>query len=930
MIFILKVIKKNHLSYFKKLRWVIFLFYTITIAQNTTKLQSIINSEIDNTQKSQQLDSLFTTWEEQNKDSLYVDYHTTAFWYYKQNNLEKAISYQKKSFNNSITRTKDSVFAQKSSLFLSFYYNLNYQYKNAIDSYNTIINFEIDNKNTNQAFSGIAYTYNKIKDFHKADLYYKALLEKLEAKQPSSFIVDMYYRTAYNLMEFNTKKHFIEGVTYAKKGDNLLSKIETSTVIKYRIKSCLAALYNKSETLDINLSQQYYEEALQLAKELQDTTRIRNMYIELGNLHQTTDLNKALSYDKKALSITSKKDSLAYHMITGNISFAYGYFGNYSESIQYAQQALQSITQENFNDHTQDYREVFLASSYKQNLLTQLSTLAQTYLRYYEETKDPLLLEKCIAYFTMGDQLIDLLKVDSSEFTSRLFWRNLSTSIYGKAIRACYLNKNIEQAHYFIEKNKALLLMEDLASQAYKRSLTISPDLIAQEQTLQRDIFAQEQLLRTRTETLDTSTTSTLYRTLVDKKRALEQLRNDVLPEKQISFEPTILSLEEVQGSLAENEVMINYHISNDNGYGLYSNNNRGYLLITTKEKNDFFEIEDTNILETNIQTLLTYLKRPFKTQEDIDKYTTLSYTIYKTVFPTEELRGDIKNKKLIISPDSYLSFLPFEALSTTSDTTSYFIHDAEIRYVYSNSFIKNIARETTKQKHTYLGMAPVHFKDTQLASLDYSLQEINSIGSYYSGDTLLEDKGTKQAFLDALGQHTIIHLATHADISDTTSPWIAFRDEKITLEELYLTENNASLVFLSGCNTTLGENEAGEGVMSLARGFFYAGAESVISTLWSIDDKSTAYITDGFYSNLSKGQTTSKALYNSKHSYLQQHSGSEASPYYWASTILLGNNNITSTPSYTLYIWIVLIVLFLIGFYYIRHYVYTKRKHEK
>ncbi|GGG36765.1 hypothetical protein GCM10011344_41980 [Dokdonia pacifica] len=908
MIFPINSHKKNHLGYFKIVIWVVFLFNISITAQESNNITSILNSSSDSKQKELQLISLFNTLEKNNTDSLYTYYQKAAHWFSIKNDIQNAIIYEQKAFNNiSSSKETDSLIAQKSVYTLGNYYRSNYQFKKAIESYHKSINFHKSTPQADKAYLGIAYTYYRAKDFYKSDLYYKTLIERLESKSPSPFLADVYCRAAINLIQTNTDEGLERGITYAKKADEISKLVETPKTIQYRIKYRLGYLYNTYKTLNINLSETYYKEALQIAIDLNDSSKIRKTYLDLGNLHQTTNLNTALAYDQIALKITPKKDSLTRHKITSNIGFANSYFGKYPEGLTYAFDALHILTLKDFKNHTDDYQKIFLASPYKQNILTQLSILAQTYLRYYEETKDPVLLEKCIAYFTMGDQLIDLLKVDSSEFTSRLFWRNVSTSIYGKAIRACYLHQDLEKAHYFIEKNKALLLMEDLASQAYKRSLTISPEIIAQEEVLQREILEQEKLLKTQAQTSGTNQGSNLYGVLVEKKRALEQLRENMLPEKQLSFEPSIIALSELQKSLKPDEVIVNYHLSNDDGYGIYSNNNKGYISISTSQKNKFFEIENTNALQTDIQLALTFLKRPFKTQEDITRYTQLSNSIYKKLFPTEEVRSQIKNKKLIISPDSYLSFLPFEALSTSADKTSYLIQNTEIRYVYSNSFIRNIHREVTPQKHTYLGIAPVQFQDTQLTSLDYSLQEINSIDAYYPGDKLLQEKGTKQAFLDALNQHTIIHLATHADISDTTSPWIAFQDEKITLEELYLTENNAALVFLSGCNTTLGDHKAGEGVMSLARGFFYSGAQSVISTLWSIDDKSTAYITDQFYKNLNNGLTTSEALHHSKKSYLQQHSGSETSPYYWASPILLGKDNTLLIENTTLDYWILI-----------------------
>jgi len=117
--------------------------------------------------------------------------------------------------------------------------------------------------------------------------------------------------------------------------------------------------------------------------------------------------------------------------------------------------------------------------------------------------------------------------------------------------------------------------------------------------------------------------------------------------------------------------------------------------------------------------------------------------------------------------------------------------------------------------------------------------------------------------------------------------------------------------VFLSGCNTTLGEQAIGEGIMSLARGFFYSGSQSVISSLWTINDLVTLEITNDFYKNLSEGQTKATALHNAKVSYLDTHTLSEASPYYWASLILLGENDTLPSPKtpWAIYFSIVLII---------------------
>ena len=107
---------------------------------------------------------------------------------------------------------------------------------------------------------------------------------------------------------------------------------------------------------------------------------------------------------------------------------------------------------------------------------------------------------------------------------------------------------------------------------------------------------------------------------------------------------------------------------------------------------------------------------------------------------------------------------------------------------------------------------------------------------------------------------------------------------------KLYTYRNNADLVTLSACNTSLGEVAKGEGVLSLARGFFYSGSKSVVASLWEVNDKSTSEIMTSFYTNLKDGQTKSEAMNNAKRTYLSNHSLSEQSPYYWSSFILIGD----------------------------------------
>ena len=100
-----------------------------------------------------------------------------------------------------------------------------------------------------------------------------------------------------------------------------------------------------------------------------------------------------------------------------------------------------------------------------------------------------------------------------------------------------------------------------------------------------------------------------------------------------------------------------------------------------------------------------------------------------------------------------------------------------------------------------------------------------------------------------------------------------------------------ADMVVLSACNTGFGKIEDGEGIMSLARGFMYAGVPSIISTLWSVNDQSTANIMKGFYKYLNDKDKKSVALQKAQVEYLNSSDNITAHPFYWSGFILIGNN---------------------------------------
>ena len=108
-------------------------------------------------------------------------------------------------------------------------------------------------------------------------------------------------------------------------------------------------------------------------------------------------------------------------------------------------------------------------------------------------------------------------------------------------------------------------------------------------------------------------------------------------------------------------------------------------------------------------------------------------------------------------------------------------------------------------------------------------------------------------------------------------------------LHEVFNLDLPADLVVLSACETGLGKEIKGEGLVGLTRGFMYAGANKVLVSLWKVDDAATAEFMSLFYRFMLKDNLTPAAALNATQQQMQQHH-EWSHPYYWAAFILQGD----------------------------------------
>lgn len=191
------------------------------------------------------------------------------------------------------------------------------------------------------------------------------------------------------------------------------------------------------------------------------------------------------------------------------------------------------------------------------------------------------------------------------------------------------------------------------------------------------------------------------------------------------------------------------------------------------------------------------------------------------------------------------------------------------------------------------------------LQPLPYTKTEAEAIRPLFNPDRsrfLLSTDASRAAFEDPLlEQFAILHLATHGFL-DPVNPELSGlalamvdaedqpEDGLIRAHELYSRRFSAELVVLSACQTGLGREVRGEGVVGLPRGFLYSGVPRVVMSLWNVADSSTAELMKGFYHELEKGFSASAALRRAQLAMLRSDNEAHRQPYHWAPFVFLGD----------------------------------------
>ena len=677
-------------------------------------------------------------------------------------------------------------------------------------------------------------------------------------------------------------------------------------------------------------------------------------YKDIAVLYRELNQNeKALDFFLKALEIYKANlgpDHAFVAQTHRRIAETLDKTGNYPEALKWAQEALDLLTDE------QKLPEILVKPgthliSQSSSILSILKTKAR--ILSHDDALPDNLTESLKAY-RLASSLIDWMRIGFERDGSKEELAEKAMEVYEEGIDVAFkLYKEtgqrefLETAFHFAEKNKSLILKEGMQERSALKIAGIDAEFIEQEQNLKGRLALYSGKLseeKKKKEKADAQKIELWEGKLFSLKQEYSELKTHLeqnFPEYyQLKYDLSVPKISDLQLALGKEEILVEYFAGDSN---------LSIFLISTGEIRAFhFPIAES--FRENAQFLRAVLAEPSGKVADFQQ---AAFSLYEKLFsPFDEW---VSGKKVMIIPDGYLYYLPFEVLVDSEQSANswldlaYLMKKYRISYTYSSAlWLENQLSERRRSSAGFGAFAPDFSQKSQwatampardsvrgtLANLPGALNEVRSLGEFMNGHYFTGAEASEFVFRKKANQFGILHLATHAwmdnrnpmnsslyfslvnpNPADSTAENIKGENDGVLHAwELYNMSLESQMIVLSACNTGTGKLQRGEGVMSLGRAFTFAGIPSVVMSLWPASDNSTSGIMKSFYRELRSGKTKEEALRIAKLEYLRNSDELTAHPYFWAGFLLQGDTQPLSGSGSNAAFWLGAVLILLAG----------------
>jgi len=690
---------------------------------------------------------------------------------------------------------------------------------------------------------------------------------------------------------------------------------------------------NRGISLDQELNNSYNLAA--------DLNNLGNIYLNMGIQTQDEHLfERALeSLFQSLISAYGIQNSRLQSIVQNNIGEVFSALGQSDQALYYFNKSLRNANDSGFRelisllnnniantylrkglfDRAMDrYRasiQIAARINYEKNLWESLFGLAQCYegnrqdlraAEYYDNAVQ--LIEK-----TRSRIYLDPFKVGYSRNKSRVY-ESFVDFIHRSKTKGGRSSFE-ENMFYYIEKAKARAFVEIL--QESKIDVEAKMDLAQRKELDESSAKISSLYLEFMKNDLTENNRTVLGKRLSQEEdnylRIISTMKViDPSMANLVHTEPYSLVSLQAKGGLDGDTAILEYFIGEK----------KSFLVFITQKSCEIFALPPRRSIEESIKAYLKYVSSP--PDKRFNGLLAARRIFKEFLFPLGQgSHGGLG--RLIIIPDGILHYLPFEALviAENENSAEYLIDKYQVSYAPSVTALMLLktaidGREVDRglmafgnpasERHKIVPVAEGPGRreagddlspEAALSSLPYARREIRNISKYFPKDRRLVYIGS-EANEDNLKARTrenyqIIHFAGHSLLDEERPLRSALilepgrdgaNDGIFQVRELYDIRLKANLVILSACQTGMGLLEKGEGFLCLQRAFFFSGAKSVLSTLWPVKDRSTAFFMGNYYRFLAEGQSKASALRSVKKKMIRS---KYSHPYYWAGFLLNG-----------------------------------------
>jgi CHAT domain-containing protein len=697
------------------------------------------------------------------------------------------------------------------------------------------------------------------------------------------------------------------------------------------VMSNLAASYSKlgqyQRSLDAHL------QVLELRKDPQNNAKraitlsnIGNCYYLLGNTI------KALDYYNQSLPLMREAGNNYYTAtVLNHTGVAYRSLGEYDKALSYFNEALQ------LRKLAGDQRGIATTLSDIARLERDRGNLVEARKR----------IEEALAQVERVRLNVASPRLRTSYFASVQQYREFYIDLLMRLSKDKPSEMLERIAFNASETGRARALLQLLSEAGGKIRHGIDPSLLERKQSLAQAIDAKAQsqmeLLGGKHTEEEAEAARKELSALTNELEQLEGRIRESSPQFTALVQPVPLGLEEIQEKILDRDtLLLEYSLGEE----------RSFVWAVTPEAIKSFELPKRAVIEPaarRVYELLTArtISLPKETLEQRRQrleladaeYVKASAILSRMILGP--VAGELKDKRLLIVSDGVLQYIPFAGLPDPTATQALVVTH-EVAMAPSASVVGLLRQETANRKpasKTVAVLADPVFSNNDprvaaarlgrpapidkdvpvvalrsgaetgldgLRRLRFSRQEADAIARLAGSDGKLEAvdfaASRKLATSAELGQYRVVHFATHGIINNNhpelSGIVLSLVDEKgqpqngfLRLYDLYNLKLSADLVVLSACQTALGKEIRGEGLVGLTRGFMYAGAPRVIASLWQIDDRASAEFMKRFYEAiLGQKLRPAAALRAAQVSMSQDPRWRQ--PHYWAAFTLQGEWN--------------------------------------